>query len=146
MIIAVENNWGPSVLVGTLLVVFGALWMRSHLWNWRQVKQDSNLEDFDHRHLSNRFRRRMQTSGMLVLIGVLIPVGDIFIWDWGFWSSAVYWFGVLSLAFWVGVQALGDLTSIRLYSRATTARVNSRRQELEAELAELRRTQRDKTD
>jgi len=144
MINAAENNWGPSVLVGALLVAFGLLWMRSHLRNWRLVKDDGSLEDFDRSHLANRFQRRMQTSGMLVLTGILIPVGDIFIWAWGFWSSAVYWLGVLGLTLWIGVQALGDFTSIQVYSRATTSRVKSRRQELEAELAEFRRSQGDK--
>ncbi|MFP6762575.1 MAG: hypothetical protein VB858_03120 [Planctomycetaceae bacterium] len=146
MMIAAENNWGPSVLVGALLVIFGLLWMRSHLRNWRLAKDDSTLDDFDIRHMVNRFQRRMQTSGMLVLIGILIPVGDIFILDWGLWSWSVYWLGVLILALWVGVQALGDLTAIQSYSRVTAARCASRRQEIEAELAEIRRTEGNKSD
>ena len=139
MIIAVENDWVPSVIVGGLLVVFGLLWMGSHIRAWRRERSDEKHDDFDQAHFANRFQRRMQTSGIVVLIGVLIPVGDIFVWGFGPWAATAYWLFVLVLALWVGAQAMGDLSSVQAYSRTATARVNSKRQELEAELAEYRR-------
>jgi hypothetical protein len=141
MIIAAENNWIRSVAVGALLVAFGLLWMWSHVKTWRVEQTDESLGEFDRVHFANRFRRRMQTSGMVVLIGILIPVGDIFIWKWGPWASTGYWLAILFLAMWVGIQALGDFTAVQSYSRAAMASVNSKRQQAEAELAEYRRRQ-----
>lgn len=146
MLIAVENNWIPSVIVGAVLVSLGLLWMWSHLRTWRAAKDDESLDHFDQTHHANRFQRRMQTSGMVVLIGVLIPVGDIFVWNWGVWVSSVFWLGVLLLALWVGVQAIGDFTSVRSYSHAAMSRVNSQRQQAEAELAEYRRRKANESD
>lgn len=146
MIIAAENNWIPSVVVGALLVAFGLLWMWSHVGAWRVEQADELLGGFDRAHFANRFRRRMQTSGMVVLIGILIPVGDIFVWRWGPWTSTGFWLGILLLAMWVGVQALGDFTAVQSYSRAAMASVNSKRQQAEAELTEYRRRQTEETD
>ena len=81
----------------------------------------------------------MQTSGMVILIGILVPVGDVFVCSWGPVVASVFWLGVLFLALWVGVQALGDFTSVQSYSRAAMSRVNTQRQQAEAELSEYRR-------
>ncbi|MDA0587784.1 MAG: hypothetical protein O2820_02880 [Planctomycetota bacterium] len=146
MIIAAENNWLPSAIVGAVLVVFGLLWMWSHVRAWRVEQGDDSLGEFDRAHFANRFRRRMQTSGMVVLIGILIPAGDVFVWKWGPWTSTAYWLGILIMAMWVGVQALGDFTAVQSYSRAAMASVNSKRQQAEAELAEYRRRQAEEND
>ncbi len=139
MLLAAENNWIPSCVLGVILVCLGLIWMRSHLKTWRTERADEAADDFDRTHHANRFQRRMQTSGMVVLIGILIPIGDVFVWNWGPWTATVFWLGVLFLALWVGVQALGDFTSVQSYSRAAMTRVNSQRQQAEAELAEYRR-------
>lgn len=139
MIIAAENNWIPSVVLGAILVCLGLIWMRSHLVAWRNQRADEKADDFDRAHHAGRFQRRMQTSGMVVLIGILIPIGDVFVWNWGPVVASVFWLGVLFLALWVGVQALGDFTSVQSYSRAAMSRVNTQRQQAEAELAEYRR-------
>ena len=141
MIITAENNWIPSAAVGALLVAFGLLWMWSHVKAWRVEQTGESLGAFDRVHFANRFRRRMQTSGMVVLIGILIPVGDIFVWKWGPRASTGYWLAILILVMWVGIQALGDFTAVQSYSRAAMASVNSKRQQAEAELAEYRRRQ-----
>lgn len=141
MILAEENNWIPSVILGGILVALGLLWMWSHLRTWRAEKRDEAHDEFDRSHYASRFQRRMQTSGMVVLIGILIPVGDVFVWNWGPWTSTLYWLGILCLALWIAVQAIGDFTSVQSYSRAAMARVNTKRQQAEAELAEYRRRQ-----
>lgn len=143
MIIAAENNWIPSLTLGLLLVALGLLWMRSHRKAWRTERTDESAEEFDRIHHAGRFQRRMQTSGMVVLIGILIPAGDVFVWNWGPSVATVFWLGVLFLALWVGLQAVGDFTSLKSYSRAATTRVNTQRQQAEAELAEYRRRKSD---
>lgn len=146
MIIAAENNWIPSAVVGAVLVTFGLLLMWSHVIAWRSEQNDESLGEFDRAHFANRFRRRMQTSGTVVLIGILIPAGDVFVWQWGPWTSTGFWLGILFLVMWVGVQALGDFTAVQSYSRAAMASVNSKRQQAEAELAEYRRRQAEESD
>ena len=69
----------PALIVGGVLVALGALFMWSHIRSWRRTQHDPELEDRDERHYRVQFRRRMQTSGMIVLISVLIPLGDALI-------------------------------------------------------------------
>ncbi len=96
-----------------------------------QVREESvPLEDLD--FVRRQFRRRVQTSALICIIGVLIIIGDLVI-PWGrdgkgnrvaatFWF-AVYWSGVLFLTFWVILLAIGDFLSIRVNTQSKMSRL-----------------------
>ncbi len=134
-----ENNWLPAAGVGLFLVVFGGLMIRSHLREWRSHSGDDQIDPFDLEHYRNRFRRRMQTSGAVVVIGILIPLGDILIWQFGPLAATFFWLGIIVIAGWIGLLALGDISAVKSHSITAQARYRQKRQELEAELAELQR-------
>lgn len=131
------NSWA-AVGVGASLLVMGFLFMRWHVREWRQEKNDPSLDPKDREHYYARYRRRMQTSGMLMLLGVLIPLGD-WLLDRGFVvASTILWFLVFGLIAWVILMAFGDMLSTRTHSHAALSKVRQKQRELERQVAELR--------
>lgn len=95
--------------VSILLLLAAAGLMVSHVRIWRAFQEQSlDEEDFDYRR--RQFRRRMQTSAMLGLLGIAMPLG-CFLTEWirSGWFAALYWCGVMGVACWVGLLALVDI-------------------------------------
>ena len=134
------NNWAVAASVGGVVFLTGVLLLWTHIRAWRGQKHDPSLEAADREHYHRRYRRRMQTSGMIALLGILIPLGDAVIpWREAPAMFAVYWGMLLLLAFWVGVQGLGDLFSTGAHSRAALARIREQQRELQQQLAKSKR-------
>ena len=136
------NEIKASLAVGIALVVAGAALFRWHWAAWRNQQKDAAGDDRELHFLRLRFRRRMQISILLVLLGILIPLGDALMvqrMDIR-WITAI-WFAVLLIAFWIMALAAFDLLSTRMHVRATRALlagVARRQRELEAEAQRLR--------
>lgn len=117
--------------------------MRAHLKTWRAQQDDSSLSDDpqEKTHLARQLRRRMQASGMLILIGILVAAGQFI--DGKALPSlfTIYWLIVILLTFWLILLAMGDALSIANYSRAAQSRLDEHRRELEAELERLKARQ-----
>jgi hypothetical protein len=133
----VNNPW-PALIVGTVLVISGSLAIRSHVRSWRQQKDDPTFEDRE--YYGRRYRRRMQMSAMLVILGVLIGVGDVLL---PFQKAhpgpvALYWIGVLLLTGWLILLGLADFFSTLAYGRVELARVREKRHELERQVIEFK--------
>jgi len=126
-------------LVGGAIVVFASILMWTHAAAWKTQQSDCDIDESELPWFHRRFRRRMQTSGLLLLIGVLIPVGDQFLPVTQYPSLwAVYWMLILLGLGWVVLLAVGDLASTNTHARVSTARANKQRRELEQELERLR--------
>ena len=137
----------PALVAGSLLILFGAgsLW---RLFAARRVQiADPEHTEEDRLFGRNQFRRRVQTSGLICLIGVLILVGDLVI-PWGrngrgdkvaatFWF-AIYWSGIIILALWVMLLALGDFAAIRANSEGKMSRLRAAQRSLQREAERLR--------
>lgn len=132
-----------SISVGVVLVALGVWLLRWHVRTWRGQREDDTLSERERRHYRGQFRRRMQISGMLVLIGVLIPVGDLLIpWQKFPRVFALYWGVVLLILAWIMLLAALDWLSSRMNARAARAALFSlqrKQRELEEEAARLRR-------
>lgn len=121
--------------VGGAVVALSLFLMWTHVTSWKKEQQDCDIDDVERPWFYRRFRRRMQTSGMLLAIGVLIPIGDQFLPVRErpmFW--AVYWLLILIGLLWVVLLAVGDIASTSTHSRVATSRGKSKRRELEEEL------------
>lgn len=132
------HSW-VAVGVGAGLILVGGLFILWHVREWREERNDSSLDDFDVKHYHARYRRRMQTSGMLVFLGILIPL-----WDWLLdqkmvMPATLVGFLVFALVAWVIVLALGDMLSTRNHSHVAMSKVRQKQRELEKKVAELRR-------
>ncbi len=125
-----------------VLLVIGVLMMRAHRRTWVQQQDDPGLNPRDLTRLGTRYRRRMQMSGMIGVLGVMLGVGDALIWEQDLQMIAIYWIVVIGLGAWLLVLGMGDLASVRIDSKQAISElrdIGARRQELEAELAEMRR-------
>ena len=125
-----------------VLLVIGVLMMRAHRRTWVQQQDDPGLNPRDLTRLGTRYRRRMQMSGMIGVLGVLLGVGDALIWEQDLQLIAIYWIVVIGLGAWLLVLGMGDVASVRIDSKQAISElrdIGARRQELEAERAEMRR-------
>lgn len=137
-----RDDWLPAVAMGLSLVLLGGWFLSLHWQAWRRHAVDSSLSDSERDYFRRQFRRRMQASGIILVIGLMLPIGDSLIpWRKGDVSVAtLYWLLVLALTCWVVLLAMGDLVSSRAHSRVTLSRLRSKQRELQAEADRLRAT------
>ena len=137
-----ENHWVLTAIFGGGLAVVGLSMMAWHQKSWARQREEPGFNQWDLKRLKSRYRRRMQTSGMIAVMGVMLGVGDVLIWQQGPVVATVYWIGVIALGGWLLLLGLGDLFSVRVDSklaRDELQRIGQKREELEAELEEIRR-------
>jgi hypothetical protein len=99
------------------------LFVRWHVKEWRLEQADASLDEYDRKHYYARYRRRMQTSGMLILLGILIPLWD-WLWERQFVAAGTaVGFSVFQLDGWVIVLALADMLATKNHSQVAMAKV-----------------------
>ncbi len=120
--------------------MFGGWLIRSHVHSWREARGDDTLDDFDRQHYARQYRRRMQASGGIVFLGLMIPLTDsplmLRIGPFG-WSICVII--ILLVTFWIFVLAMGDMTSTRVHSQVATKKLQRQQRELEEQIARIKR-------
>lgn len=142
-----EKHPWIAPIAGIVVFLIGLLLIRSNRAAWQRLKNDAGLTDRDRAHYYARYRRRLQMAVMLVLLGVLIPLGDpgkdavIRLIDWQKMPWLAGWFLGLELLIivWVILLALGDMLSTTTHSRAELSRVREKQRELHEQIAELKR-------
>ncbi|MFG0333736.1 MAG: hypothetical protein ACF8TS_10270 [Maioricimonas sp. JB049] len=133
--------WLPGLIVGILLVVSALLMLWSHVRTWQSRRADPEIEKADRSFWYRQYIRRMQASGLMLLIGILIPLGDSLIpWRKAPALFAIYWLFVLALVAWVILLAVSDLVATRAHSHVALGRIQRQQRELEQEAARLRST------
>jgi hypothetical protein len=132
-----------SLIVGVLVFGLGAGLVTSHLRTRRRHADDPSLDDGERSFFQRQFRRRMQASSLLAVVGILIPIGDDLFVDWqrhqGGWAT--YWMIVLLLVLWVLVLASLDWLATGVHvrnSRNALSRLERKQRELQEELERLR--------
>jgi small-conductance mechanosensitive channel len=94
----------------SLLAVAAAL-IAWHLLAWRKADH-GGLTDEDYRFYRSQFRRRMQTSALLGVMG-LLALGDL--WITGTVARAALWSVMFLLLVWVLLLAAADWLASRLH-------------------------------
>ena len=128
-----------SVIVATVLILFGAGQIFLHIRTWREARRvDMDTKERDYRW--RQFRRRIQTSAMLVLLGVALPVGQ---WIAGPpWVILTYWGAVVLLVLWLALLALADMIATKYYFGRVRQHYMLEEVKLQAELRRLQGVQR----
>ncbi len=137
------NDITASLVFGAALVLLGAFLIRWHRAAWRSQRDDPELEPRDRQHFQAQFRRRVQVAILLILLGVLIPVGDALIVQRKNpqWITALL-IAILMVALWIMALGAADWLSNRIHFRSTRAALAGlaqKRRELEAEVERLRK-------
>lgn len=133
----------PFWIFGLGLVVFGVGLVAQHHASYsRSLRDPHTLEDELH-HLRRRYLRRMQTSSMLILCGLLIVgMGYALEWQRPLLASIIL-IGIIILPLWMAMMAMGDLVSTQGYKARMERRLeglHKKQQELEQAADELQRT------
>jgi hypothetical protein len=97
------------VVVAALLLLAAAVLIVSHVRSWRTSQQvESEPEEFDYRR--RQFRRRMQTSAMLGVLGVVVLVGYVLtVWLRSGWVATISGLAAIGLVGWIALLALADV-------------------------------------
>ena len=133
------ENWQTAGMVGAVLIGLGLLLMRSHRKAWRGQQNDASLDEDERTYYQRRYRRRMQTSGLIALLGLLLPVGAaLMVWKADVVLTTCYWIGVLLLTAWVAVMGVGDLVATGAHTRAALNRLRAQQQTLEKQIADIK--------
>jgi drug/metabolite transporter (DMT)-like permease len=142
----VMNDWLPLTLSGAFLVVLGVLMIRSHRRTWQRHRDDSSLAQRELQYFFAQYRRRLQTSAIIALLGVLLFVGDVvlprILYEEDFMEVfPFFWIVVLCLTLWIFILAWGDVTAIRIHSKTVLNCHLKEQRKLEEELAKLKNRQ-----
>ncbi|MFN0053688.1 MAG: hypothetical protein ACKV0T_16025 [Planctomycetales bacterium] len=136
------NDIYASLAFGILLVAIGAGLIRWHVVTWRALRSEPVLQPRELRYYRAQFRRRMQVSVLLIVLGIMIPLGDALMMQRRLPGVvAGYWIAVLLLTFWIVVLAALDWLSGQAHRRSlrnSLADIARQRRELEAEASRLR--------
>ncbi|GIT30765.1 MAG: hypothetical protein Ct9H300mP1_28110 [Planctomycetaceae bacterium] len=87
----------------------GLAMMAWHHKSWGGQQVEPGFKQWDLKRLKVRYRRRMQTSGMIVVLGVMLAVGDAVIWSLGPLVATIYWIVVFAMGGWLLLLGVGDL-------------------------------------
>lgn len=134
----------PALVFGALLLVTGGSMLLAQRRAAHQVRESTGPDE-DAGFLARRVRRRSQVAGMILLIGVMIPLGDSLIpWRNAPGTFAVYWLIVIGLAVWTGLLAVGDLVATRAQVTQELNRLHRRKLELRDVAQQLQNGDREK--
>lgn len=104
-----------SIVVALVLCLSSIGLIAWHIRAWRRLQQAElgpREQDFRRR----QYRRRLQTSAMLGVLGVAIFIGQLLLTGEHSWSLlACYWGGVVVLVFWTALLALADMAATGFY-------------------------------
>jgi hypothetical protein len=132
--------------LGLVLLVVATLLVASHVRAWRLADHGGQGEA-ELEFQSRRFRRRLQASLLLGVIGLLI-LGDVALERY-FREDLLrllYWCGVLVLLLWLVLLAGGDWLASRAYYHRQWNRLQAERTALQADVDRLRREHRERND
>ena len=105
-----SSMWSTLLFAAALLALSGTLIVR-HVLVWRRADH-GGLSDADFRFYKSQFRRRMQTSALLGIVG-LLALADL--WIASVTGRAVLWGVVLLLVLWAVILAASDWLASRLH-------------------------------
>ena len=126
-----------SLAFGAALLIVGIGLMYSHAVSWRQQKRDASLDDATRAHYRARFRRRMLTSGIIAILGCLIPLETFFPANQPLLFTT-YCGALLIFAAWIFLLGVGDMMVTRAHTQAALSRIRGEQLALEKQLAELK--------
>ena len=126
--------WSYLVFAAFLLSASALLlWFHLRAWRSAQVEPlDEKAIDFRRR----QFRRRMQASAMIGIVGIAV-VASLAVTD--AIMTAILWCFVLALVVWMLLLAFADMVSSYFYYNQIRAQHTAEHASLQAQLDKLRR-------
>jgi hypothetical protein len=136
-----DTNYLPSIQFGLLLCALSAGLIAWHVRAWKRL-QGAEIEPGERNFRRRQYRRRMQTSAMLGVLGAAIFIGQLLmIWVTSQAFLVVYWGGVVVLVLWLALLALADMAATGFYYSRVKSNYVVERARLQGELQQARKKQ-----
>jgi len=121
-----------------VLIFSAAGLMAWHVHTWKVAKQEPpDSREYGYRR--NQFRRCMQTSAMLGLLGAAIFIGQVvMLWVESRLFTVIYWSGVLLLLLWMALLAMADMLASYQHFSRLRSECQIERAKLQAEVRRLK--------
>jgi hypothetical protein len=126
-----------NILFSSFLVGLAALLLISHAAAWRNTReseQDEKVLDFHRR----QFRRRMQASAMLGIVGLGVAGGMWIDAQDDTILSVAYWIAILLIVAWIAALAAADWVASRFYYDLIHTDQQTEHAAIQAELERIR--------
>lgn len=124
---------GVAWFIPLAIVLLGGGLLAWHWQSWRAAREQ-NDEPGELAYQRRRFRRRMQTSGMLCLLGAAMAGGQAIPPRQHPSLFVFFWTGVALLALWAMALAVTDLLATRIHVGRLVRRQLAEQAKLQAEL------------
>ena len=138
-----QARWLTDIVAIVVPVAVAALgvWLLVAHWRvWQKVRATA-AEARELEFQRRRYRRRMQTSGILALLGLAMLGGQAIAADKHPSLFVYFWCAVALLAVWAMALALADVISTRLYFKGLLRQQIVERAKLQAQLARIEKEQ-----
>ncbi len=126
-----------TLLFALSLLATSAVLILWHVLSWRRADHGA-LADAEYRFYRNQFRRRLQTSALLGLVG-LLALADL--WIANVVTRAVLWCVILLIVLWTLVLAGSDWLASRLHFQKLLSASAVEHALLKREIEKFRREQ-----
>ena len=104
-----------STIVALILCVLSAGLITWHIRAWKRL-QTADIDQREREFHRRQYRRRMQTSAMLGLLGVAIFIGQLLMTSVkSQLLLVIYWSCVLVLLLWMAILAVADMAATSFY-------------------------------
>ena len=124
----------PAILAGAAVALFGGSMVCLQA-SINQRRKQEQLSPEDQKFFARQSRRRFQASGLIVLIGFALPVGDrLFQRFVDPVSFTLYWMAVLALVFYTALIALGDMFATRVHGKTELLKLRKQQLSLQKEV------------
>lgn len=135
------DNPIPGLIFGACLIIAGIVMLLSQRKATKQLHQ-LEIKPNERNYLSKRISRRTQVAGMILIVGIMIPLGDTLIpWQKAPGTFAIYWLIVLGLACWTALLGLGDMAATHVHSAVELNEIHRQQMELETVARKLKRSE-----
>jgi len=136
MPIRIDATTLPALIFGSVLLVLAIISAVAASRTRKSLDPASEADDSARLHANRQYRRRLQVSAMLGIVGILIPLGDqmdkFFLARPGLFL--VWLCSIFVLVIWMVLMALGDWLSTFAYSAIERSHLRHQRSELEEEI------------
>lgn len=122
------------------ICLFGGGLMKWHRDAWARQQEDTSLEPSEFLFFQSQYRRRMQASAMLLILGLLLNASNEFLIPWQKFPLFFFVYVVLMLGLiaWMVLLAMLDFFATRLIHQTAIARLREQQRQLEHTVGQMR--------
>jgi hypothetical protein len=132
-------NFLLSAISSVLLLVVSSVLMLINWRSWKSFRRSESLEN-ERDYRRRQFRRRMQASGMIGVIGIALFLGDtLIVWFDDPVVTVLFWVSVVMITLWTVLLAMVDIWATRRFLDRVSEDNFMEQTKLHAELYRLKR-------